>query len=427
MKVFVESSFALPIVAISVAFRAGSTSDPEGKEGLSRITARMLRRGGGGLSANEIEETIDSLGGELATDVGFCWTSVGMEVIERNVEVFIDRVAAILGEPSFDDAELGRLLREAEGELVESRDNDRLLASRALRRTLFADHPYGRRAGGYAHTLAAITRDDVRAHYARHFNRANAVVAVSGAVTEERAHALAARLLSKLPEGEPTPDPVPEPVRTQGRRLVFVDKPDRTQVQMYIGTLGTLPSDDDHTPLLVANTAFGGTFTARLMHEIRSKKGWSYGAYSRLAVERHRELFTMSTAPAAHQALDCLEKELEMLDALIGQGVTEQEISFVQSYLGRSHVFEIDTAQKRVHQRLDALVFGLPEGYHERYIERIRAVTKPQADAALKNRISRDGLVIAVVGTASQLLPQIEARREALRLTSIEVVPFDIE
>ncbi len=42
---YVESSTALPLVSLSFSLRSGSLADPEGKDGLSRITARMMRRG----------------------------------------------------------------------------------------------------------------------------------------------------------------------------------------------------------------------------------------------------------------------------------------------------------------------------------------------------------------------------------------------
>ena len=44
MSVFVESSDALPIVSVLVAFRSGSTADPKGKEGLSRVAAPLRPR-----------------------------------------------------------------------------------------------------------------------------------------------------------------------------------------------------------------------------------------------------------------------------------------------------------------------------------------------------------------------------------------------
>ncbi|AUX43176.1 hypothetical protein SOCE26_046190 [Sorangium cellulosum] len=423
--VLVEASHALPLVSIMVAFRSGAAHDPVGRDGLARITARMLRRGAEGYSANEIEETIDGLGGEFGSDVATSATTVHFEVIKRSLDRFLDLGATLLARPTFSPPELARLLREAEAELVEARDSDRSLCSRAFRRTLFAGHPYGRRIAGAIPTLRAITRDDVAAFYARHYTRRNAIVAISGDVEPGQAQAIADRLLAGLPEGEVIPDPVSPPEGRRGRCLVFVDKPERTQTQMVIGGLGTDARDPDHMALLVANTAFGGTFSSRLMQEVRAKRGWSYGASSRVGFDRHRDAFTMWTAPAAQDAPACLALQLELIEALRRDGITEDELAFVKSYLVRSHAFEVDTARKRVHQKLEEIVYDLPEGYHETYLKRVEAVTLEEANAAVRRRISEDDLVIGVVGTHAEIGEAIAAAIP--RLAEVKVEPHDLE
>ena len=423
--VFVESSDALPIVSVLVAFRSGSAFDPEGREGLARIAARMIRRGAEGLTAQVIEETIDSLGGELAADASPSALTVHFEVIRRNLDAFVDLVARLFSAPTFDEGELGRLLRESEAELIEARDSDRGLASRAFRRTLFAGHLYGRRVSGSIASLRSIRREDVAAFYKSHYTRANAVVAISGDIDEAEGQALADRLLAGLPVGERVADPVPPPARKPGRHLVFVDKADRTQTQMVIGGLGTDANDPDHFPLIVANNVFGGTFTSRLMQEVRAKRGWSYGASSRVGFDRQRDAFTMWTAPKATDAAACLALQLELLHSWRDAGVTADELSFVQRYLVRSHAFEVDTARKRVHQRLEAELFSLPAGYHEKYLERVEAVTVESANAAVRARISEDDLVIGVVGTHTEIGEAIAAAIP--NLASVTVAPFDLE
>ncbi|KYF67212.1 hypothetical protein BE11_10280 [Sorangium cellulosum] len=423
--VLVETSHALPIVSIVVAFRSGSAYDPVGREGLARITARMLRRGAEGYSANEIEETIDALGGEFGADVATSATTVHFEVIKRSLDRFIELGATLLARPTFSPPELARLLREAEAELIEARDSDRALCSRAFRRCLFAGHPYGRRIAGTIPTLREITRDDVAAFYARHYTRRNAIVAISGDVEPAEAHAVAERLLSGLPEGEPVPDPVNEPEGRRGRCLVFVDKPERTQTQMVIGGLGTDAHDPDHMALLVANTAFGGTFSSRLMQEVRAKRGWSYGASSRAGFDRHRDAFTMWTAPAAQDAAACLSLQLGLLEALRREGITEDELTFVKRYLVRSHAFEIDTARKRVHQRLEEILYDLPEGYHDTYVQQVEAVTLEEANAAVRRRIPEDDLVIGVVGTHAEIGETVAA--SIPKLAEVKVEPYDLE
>src|SRR5262249_37410553 len=63
-----------------------------------------------------------------------------------------------------------------------------------------------------------------------------------------------------------------------GRRVILVDKPDRTQAQLRIGHLSARYGDADTAALAIAEAVFGGMFSSRLMQEIRVKRGWSYGA-----------------------------------------------------------------------------------------------------------------------------------------------------
>ncbi len=422
---FVETSRALPFVSVVVSFRSGSVHDPPGKEGLSRVTARMLRRGCEGYTKERIEETIDSLGSEFGADTLMSGTTVSFEVIRRSLGALADLVGLMLAKPTIDEDELARLLRESRAELIESRDSDRLLASRAFRRALFAGHPYGRRAAGTLDTLDKIGREDVVAFYKRHYTRQNAMIAVSGDVSQAEGDALAERLLAGLPEGEIVPDPAGPPASPKGKRLIIVDKPDRTQCQMIVGGLGTHPRDEDHIPLLVANTVFGGTFTSRLMQEIRVKRGWSYGASSRAGFDKQRDAFAMSAAPAATDAPGCLALMMELLAAWRKDGITEAELDFVKKFIVRSHAFEIDTARKRVHQKLERELYALPDDYYSTFLEKVQKVDLASANEAVRHRVSEDDVVMGVVGTHAEVG---EALSKAVPdLAKIEVVPYDIE
>jgi zinc protease len=207
--------------------------------------------------------------------------------------------------------------------------------------------------------------------------------------------------------------------------LVFVDKPERTQTQILIGGLGTHPRDDDHLALHVANTVFGGTFTARLTQEVRAKRGWSYGAYSSLPIDRRRQAFSMWTFPKAEDAAPCIKLELEMLHELRAQGITKKELAWAKKYLVRSHAFALDTASKRVGLLLDSALYGLPDGYYENYVENIKSITLEQANAAVVSRLSEQDLLVSVVGTASQILDAVKGAIP--ELADSEVVAYDAE
>ena len=91
----------------------------------------------------------------------------------------------------------------------------------------------------------------------------------------------------------------------------------------------------------------------------------------------------------------------------------------------RSHAFSVDTAAKRVGMKLDAELYGLPEGYYTHYVEHLKVVTLEQANQAVKARFSVEDLLAVVVGTESVVGDAVRAAIP--RLSASEVVPYDSE
>lgn len=417
--IVVEENHDVPIVELLIVMRAGSAIDPQGKEGALALALRSLRRGAGTRKATTIDEEIDRLGAEFSTAVDASSATIHATVIRRNLEPFLDLFADLVLRPTFPETEIAQVLRETQADIIDSRNDDRTLAARYFRRFLFAGHPFGRPPSGTLDTLATLTRDDAQQQYNRSLVAPNLVFAAAGDITTEEWETLVVQRFGSLPTTPGPPVEIPEPVRKKGRRLVIVDKPERTQCQIYIGGLGTHPRDRDHTALLVANTIFGGTFTARLMREVRSKRGWSYGASSRLGRDKVREAWFMWTFPAARDAADCIALQLRMLQELIDKGVTERELSFAKSFMTRSYAFEVDTATKRLGQKLDQIVLGLPKDYFHRYVDRVQAVTREEVNQAIRRRLSSRDLLVTVVATASELRSALERAIPGLEQTTV--------
>jgi zinc protease len=424
MQVFVEESHALPLVHFQVVIPEGSLQDALGKEGLTRLSARLLRRGTSVRDSRAIEEAIDALGAELSIDTSPSFVRVAGSVIRRNLEPVLALVSELLNEPSFPEAEFAQLKRESLAALLELTDNDQGLCATQLRRALFQGHPYGRSSLGTRTSLLAIEHAEVVARYRDGLAHLPRTAAFSGDITRAEAERLALAHLSTRHARETARARPPEPSQREGRHLVIVDKPERTQTQIQIGRLGTYPHDDDHTALLVGNAVFGGTFTARLMRAVRSERGWSYGASSRLAIDRVREAFTIWTFPAAQDAVACIALELALLETWIDDGIREEELAFAKSYLIKSHAFSVDTADKRVEQAVDVWLYDLPSDYFSAYTKRIENVSLADVNNALKRRLSAKDLVITVLATESELG---DALRSLPGLQSTRVVSFDVD
>ncbi len=407
---------------MSLYMRSGTAHEPDALRGITRIAARMLRRGTPTMSTQQIDERLDELGAELSVDVSTEATGLHLTVLRRNLAAVTDLLVNLLQNATYPESEVAKLVRETIAEIADSRDSDRYLAHRSLRRALFGEHSYGRRSAGRVDTLQALTAAQVRAYSDAHLVRGDMLFGFSGDITQEQAQGIAAKLAGARPALAPPPSRLDDASMRAGRHLIFADKPERTQTQLMIGRLGTSPHDADHTPLSVANTIFGGTFTSRMMREVRSKRGWSYGAGSSLAVDKCRHEFTMSTSPAAKDAAACLALELSLLERLVADGIKDSELKFTKGYIKRSYAFERDTAAKRLSQLTDEALLSLPAGYHSGYLARVAAVTPSAANAALKARLSPADLVIVVVGTHTELGAEI--RNACGPLASETVVPY---
>lgn len=404
VPVHVEPSHELPLVDVEILFTEGAVLDPRGREGLTRLTAQLLRRGPRGMSTEAFDEAIESLGASLAASISSHVVRFHGSVIRRNLEPFLELLGRMLVTPAYRPQDLARQKRKNEAALVELRDHDRALAARAFRKHLFRDHLYARPTSGSLETAGSFTRAELMDHAAKLVCAENLLIGVAGDVTAEDLAPMVENALRDLPTGTACRIALEPPSIAPGRRVLLVDKPQRTQTQVYVGTLGSKLAEPDYHALLVANTGFGGTFTSRLMQEVRAERGWSYGAGSKLGADREREAWTMWTHPAAEQVLDCLRLELELLDAWVEEGLTDDEVARASDHLVKSHAFDLETAEKRLEPQLETALYDLPRDYLPRFVEHVRAVTPEAAKQAVRARIAKDDLSIALVATATDEL-----------------------
>lgn len=400
VPILLEADPALPLVDVALVLRFGALADREGLDGTARLCARLCRSGVPGQSSQAFDDAVESLGGTWSADVAHGSMRFTGAVLAKNLAPFLELVVGSVLAPAMRSADLGEARREALADLTARQDDDRWLAARAFRMHLFGEHPYARSPFGSVRSLPKIRLEHVRAMHAAHVGADTLIVGLAGAVTQKVAAPMLERLLARVPR-RATPGPrVPRPVLLRGRRVLFVDKPARTQAQVQIGTLGVRLRDPAFHPLVVANHAFGGSITSRLMRIVRTERGYSYAAGSRLGADVEREAFTTHTHPSLEQTAACARLTIELLEGWVREGLGARELAQTKSYLVKSHAFERDTALKRLEPRLEAELHGLPRSFWAGFVERVERTTAAQIRAALARTVDPAHLSIVVLGTS---------------------------
>ena len=107
------------------------------------ITATLLDQGAGTKSAEQIAETIDFIGGVLATGAGTDLTYVNSIVMKDSYEVALDLMADVVQRPTFAPEEIERQRQQALSALKVAAEDPESVADRVIDRLiykLFMDH-----------------------------------------------------------------------------------------------------------------------------------------------------------------------------------------------------------------------------------------------------------------------------------------------
>lgn len=423
LPLLVETSHAIPLVDVSIVAPFGALEDPVGKDGLGRLYAKLLRRGTRVRGAAAFDAAVEELGAVLSVQVGHSTFRVSGSVLRRNLAPFLSLLGEMLGAPSLSSREFAKVKRDTAAELSALADDDRSLTSRAYRGLLFGTHPLGRTVGGTTRSVARARLADVEERHALLHDR-RFVVGLAGDVTLRDARKLVDDTLGpSLGEGTLDAPSLDEPLAPSRGRLVIVDKPSRTQTQIFVGGLGTRFGARDFFPLVVGNTGFGGTFTARLVHEVRSVRGWSYSASSRLYVDRVRDAWEAYAHPSEENAVACVALICELVRAYATDGLTDDETAFAKQFLAKSRAFDRDTPSKRLEPQLESAIFGTPRSFDTQFVERIGRVSARDVRRAVRANLHAQAPTVAVLGDARTL----RARLEALGIfDEIRVVPHRV-
>ncbi len=421
-----EEDRSLPLVYLNVALKAGSVDDPEKQSGITNFLGQMLLRGTRSQTKEQMDLALDQMGAELNIETRAEAVVLRGAVLAHELPDFLKLLTEILTEPSFSEHEIKKLKAVVISQILDELGSDRTLSMRRATRHLFQKHPYGKPVLGIATDIEKLNRSQIQAHFDRLIRDKKLLILGAGDTKAETIQTWA-HSLAQMRQGGSDSAAVSPPEDFSKRKLIIIDKPDRTQTQIYGGQVGIKLTNPDFFPLYIANYAFGGgSFLARMMVEIRVKRGWSYGAGSFFRHGRQPRSWQFHLFPAAKDTAQALAYSINMVSELKEKGITSSEFEQAKQSLMNNSGFMFNTPQKRVENKLLEKTLELPTGFMSRYQEKLSTVTLAQANHAIGQFLKPEHLSVTVLGTAKDLREPL-AKAAGVPLTEVEVIPYTQE
>jgi len=404
LRVWSVRHAAVPIVSFMLLARSGSSSDPDGKEGLAAITADMLDEGSGDRSAIAMHEALAGIGAQFDTDIGADAVLVAVTALSRFSDRGIRLLADIVARPSLTEGDFARVRQLRLHRLTQLRDVPGAVADRTFVRLLYGVHPYGHTAMGTEKSVATLTVDDVRGFHAAAIRPDTATLLAVGDCHHADVERMAADVFDGWHGGDGVrsadmPDGGALDLPADGARLIVVPRPGAPQSELRIGHVAVSRSTPDYHALVAANMVLGGQFVSRINLNLRENKGLTYGARTSFDFRRMPGPFALQVSVQTAATARAIEESIGEISAIRGpRPVTEDELSLGVAALTRGYARNFETADQVARAATQIALYDLPDDYFVQFVPRIESITTADVTRVAAAHLHPERLVTLVVG-----------------------------
>ena len=396
IKAWLVEEHSIPFTALEIRFKGGTSLDAPGKRGATLLMSALLEEGAGALDSQGFAEAREALAADISFDAFDDGVSVSARFLTENRPEALALLKLALTDPRFDQDAIDRVRAQVASIIQSDAKDPGDISGRTFDELAFGDHPYGSSRNGTIDSIGTLTRDDLFAAKAGSMARDRLYVSAVGDITAEDLGALIDDLLGGLPAtGAPFPPHVDVALRG-GVTLVDFASP---QSVVTFGQAGIKRDDPDFFAAYLLNQALGGSgFAARLMEEVREKRGLTYGVSSYLVPMDLAETWQGSFASANEKVAEAIAVIRAEWAKAATEGLTVAELDAAKTYLTGSYPLRFDGNERIANILVGMQSEDLPTSYVTDRNAYIEAVTIEDIKRVAARLMKPEDLRFVVVG-----------------------------
>ncbi|MBV8859394.1 MAG: insulinase family protein [Acidobacteria bacterium] len=334
LTLLVHEDHSVPVVAVNLWYHVGSRNEKPGKTGFAHLFEHFFFNGSENYP-HGFREAMDDLGannrnGTTDTDRTNFFEDVPASALERTLYLEADRMG-------FLEARISQEMLERERGVVqnEKRQGENAPYGRVFNevapKMYPASHPYSWTTIGSMEDLNAASLEDVKEWYRTYYGPNNAVIALAGDVTPERALELVTKYFGGIPPGPPlarTREWIPRLERNV--RDEMFDRVPQARVYRFYHAPAWRDEEAEHLSLFAE--VLSGSKSSRLDRRLVYEKGLATAVGAGLNKSELGSIFSVTAT--VKQGVDPAEVEREMdavVNELLDRGPTAEELQRARS------------------------------------------------------------------------------------------------
>lgn len=321
VRVVLEKIPNVRSVAIGIWVKTGSRHETAELNGISHFLEHMFFKGTENLTAKEIAESFDRIGGQVNAFTSKEYTCYYAKVLDNHATYALEILADMFFNSTFDEEELAKEKNVVYEEIKMYEDTPDDIVHDLLTKAIFENHPLGYPILGSEETLATFTKDMLKDYMYNSYTPDKVVISIAGNVEESFMKEVEKRFGTYKGGNRKELDAKPIFHKNE-----VIRRKDTEQAHLCIGFNGYSVRDKRIYPLIIANNILGGSMSSRLFQEVREKRGLAYSVYSYHSSYEDTGTVTIYGGTAVNQLDVLAETIFNILHDLKNNGITVKEL-----------------------------------------------------------------------------------------------------
>jgi zinc protease len=405
---FLQEDHELPFISGSVLIPGGSRDEQAQKAGMIDLYAQAWRTSGTQrVDGDAMDDLLEAKAAHIETDGDEDSTELSWDSLKGDGDQVYALAMELLFHPKFNAEKLQLALQQEATGIVRRNDEESGIAGREAPKLVYgADSPYTRQPE--LATIGAVTLDDFTAWHDRSL-QGRLIVSVSGDFDPAAMEAKLRGSFEALPPAKPLP-PRHDVFHETSPGVFFIDKEDVNQSDIEIVGLGTDRQNPDVPTLAVMNNILGGGFGSRLFQKIRTEKGLAYSVGGGYGYDYdHPGMFDVTVLTKSASTVEATREALEQISDLSSTAFTDVELKRAKEDIVNSFLFQYDTRDKVLGERVRLEFYGYPADYLETYKAAVEKVSLADLTRVAKKYIHPDKVSVLVVGNGAEIKPGLDS------------------
>jgi len=383
-------------VSVRLRINSGSLFDLAGKGGLADITAGMLLRGAGGLSARAMADSVEQQGLTLKVTTGWDSTDIVITGPADSLEAILDLLGRLLISPTFDQKELDALKSAQVATLAKEGQDDFLVARRKALEVLFGSHPFGRPERGTPETIKQITRQDLVYFHNRFYIANNSEMIVTGDATSDQVTRLARSKLGPWKKGEKVPPTFKTADTPATRRILVLDRTEDAPVRAAFAQVGVSRRADDY----LATVVMADVLSSQISSLVGGHSGASLESDLEARLLAGPWVLSLKAAPA--DLAGYIDVIVDTMTRMAANLPANDRVEISKAKLIAAMAERLKTIEGTAELILDIETYGLGRDYVINFADRVSAVSAADVQRAAQTHLKPQSMAIVIAGPASR-------------------------